>query len=188
MSRSSAAAALRAPAFAYRGTALQRKLYCEKVSLQDLASRYGTPLYVYSAAMIRERMRSFARAFRSIPHTICYSVKANSTLGILRLVASEGAGFDVVSGGELERVLRISPKSASRVVFSGVGKTAAELELALRSGIMLFNIESARRNDRSIEEARADRDAGESRCFGENPSIHFNRAASAQIRRTDFGG
>jgi diaminopimelate decarboxylase len=143
MSRSSAAAALRAPAFAYRGTALQRKLYCEKVSLQDLASRYGTPLYVYSAAMIRERMRSFARAFRSIPHTICYSVKANSTLGILRLVASEGAGFDVVSGGELERVLRISPKSASRVVFSGVGKTAAELELALRSGIMLFNIESA---------------------------------------------
>jgi diaminopimelate decarboxylase len=143
MSRSGTASALRPPAFAYGGTALQRKLYCEKVSLEDLASRYGTPLYVYSAAMIRERMRSFARAFRSIPHTICYSVKANSTLGVLRLLAHEGAGFDVVSGGELERVLRISSKSASQVVFSGVGKTAAEMELALRSGIMLFNIESA---------------------------------------------
>src|ERR1700676_3414673 len=143
MSRPGTAAALRPPAFAYRGTGLQKRLYCEKVSLEDLASRYGTPLYVYSAAMIRARIRSFARAFRSIPHTICYSVKANSTLGILRLLAREGAGFDVVSGGELQRVLRISPKSASQVVFSGVGKTAAEMELALRSGIMLFNIESA---------------------------------------------
>jgi len=143
MSRPGTAATLRPPAFAYRGTALQRKLYCEKVSLEDLASRYGTPLYVYSAAMIRARIRSFARAFRSIPHTICYSIKANSTLGILRLLAREGAGFDVVSGGELQRVLRVSPKSASQVVFSGVGKTAAEMELALRSGIMLFNIESA---------------------------------------------
>jgi diaminopimelate decarboxylase len=143
MSRSSAAAALRPPAFAYRGTALQKQLHCEKVSLEDLASRYGTPLYVYSAAMIRARIRSFARAFRSIPHTICYSVKANSTLGILRLVASEAAGFDVVSGGELERVLRISQKSAGKVVFSGVGKTASEIESALRSGILLFNVESA---------------------------------------------
>ena len=143
MSRPGTAATLRPPAFAYRGTRLQKQLYCEKVSLEDLASRYGTPLYVYSAAMIRERLWSFARAFRSIPHTICYSVKANSTLGILRLLAREGAGFDVVSGGELQRVLRISPKSASQVVFSGVGKTAAEMELALRSGIMLFNIESA---------------------------------------------
>jgi diaminopimelate decarboxylase len=93
--------------------------------------------------MIRERIQSFARAFRSVPHTICYSVKANSTLSILRLVASEGGGFDVVSGGELERVLRTSRKSARKIVFSGVGKTAAEMELALRSGIMLFNIESA---------------------------------------------
>jgi diaminopimelate decarboxylase len=143
MSRPGTAAALRPPAFAYRGTWPQKQLYCEKVSLEDLASRYGTPLYVYSAAMIRARIRSFARAFRSIPHTICYSVKANSTLGILRLLAREDAGFDVVSGGELERVLRVSPKSASQVVFSGVGKTAAEMELALRSGIMLFNIESA---------------------------------------------
>ena len=101
--------------------------------------------------MIRARVNAFRRAFHSVPHTLCYSVKANSTLAILRLVAGEGAGFDVVSGGELHRVLRASRKSASRVahkvaskvVFSGVGKTAAEMELALRSGILLFNIESA---------------------------------------------
>src|SRR5260370_30448475 len=121
------------------------ELYCEAVRLADLAARHGTPLYVYSAAMIRARLNAFAHAFRSIPHTLCYSVKANSTLESLRLVAGEGAGFDVVSGGELQRVLRASRKAAnkSKVVFSGVGKTAVEMELALRSGILLFNIESA---------------------------------------------
>ena len=93
--------------------------------------------------MIRARLMAFARAFRSIPHTLCYSVKANSTLAILGLVAEQGAGFDVVSGGELQRVLRVNRKAANKVVFSGVGKTAAEMELALRSGILLFNIESA---------------------------------------------
>ena len=118
-------------------------LYCEGVALEDLVARHETPLYVYSAAMIRARMKAFARAFHSIPHTLCYSVKANSTLAILKLVASAGAGFDVVSGGELQRVLRVSRKAAGKVVFSGVGKTSAEMELALRSGILLFNIESA---------------------------------------------
>jgi diaminopimelate decarboxylase len=93
--------------------------------------------------MVRARLKAFATAFHSSPHTICYSVKANSTLAILRLIAKERAGFDVVSGGELERVLRSSPKAASKVVFSGVGKTAQEMELALRSGILLFNVESA---------------------------------------------
>ena len=93
--------------------------------------------------MIRARLDAFRRSFHSIPHTLCYSVKANSTLGILRLVASAGAGFDAVSGGELQRVLGVNRKAASSVVFSGVGKTAAEMELALRSGILLFNLESA---------------------------------------------
>jgi len=141
-----ASQALRPPAFGYRGAASgahPAELYCEVVPLEGLAARYGTPLYVYSAAMIRARMRAFTRAFRSIPHTLCYSVKANSTLAILQLVAGEGAGFDVVSGGELQRVLRARPKAADEVVFSGVGKTAAEMELALRSGILLFNVESA---------------------------------------------
>lgn len=136
--------ALRRPSFAYR-TARSGKseLFCEAVALESLAARHGTPLYVYSAAMIRARLDAFARAFRPIPHTLCYSVKANSTLAILRLVAGEGVGFDVVSGGELQRVFRASPKGAGKVVFSGVGKTAAELEFALRSGILLFNAESA---------------------------------------------
>jgi len=95
--------------------------------------------------MIRARVNAFGRAFQSSPHTLCYSVKANSTLGILRLLAGERTGFDVVSGGELQRVLRVSRKATSKpkVVFSGVGKTAAEMELALRTGILLFNIESA---------------------------------------------
>jgi diaminopimelate decarboxylase len=149
--RARASQALRPPAFEYhratsgaRGAALHcDDLYCEAVTLQDLAERHGTPLYVYSAAMVRARLNAFAHAFQSAPHTLCYSVKANSTLGILRLVAGEGAGFDVVSGGELQRVLRVKRKAAGKVVFSGVGKTAAEMELALRSGILQFNVESA---------------------------------------------
>lgn len=107
-----------------------------------LASRFATPLYVYSRAAIVDRYHSFDRAFRGQPHTICYSVKANSNLSLLRLLAGEGAGFDVVSGGELERVLAAAPRAAPRTVFSGVGKTAAEMDLALRARILLFNVES----------------------------------------------
>ncbi len=146
MKRTHASQALRPPAFGYHGAVSgghAAELYCEAAKLERLAARHGTPLYVYSAAMIRARLHAFAHAFQSIPHTLCYSVKANSTLAILRLVSGEGAGFDVVSGGELQRVLRANRKAASKVVFSGVGKTAAEMELALRSGILLFNIESA---------------------------------------------
>jgi diaminopimelate decarboxylase len=146
--RARESAALRPPAFEYHGAGsgdLAAELYCEAVALADLAARHGTPLYVYSAAMIRARVNAFLHAFHSIPHTLCYSVKANSTLAILRLVVGEGSGFDVVSGGELHRVLRVSRKAPNKlkIVFSGVGKTAEEMELALRSGILLFNIESA---------------------------------------------
>jgi diaminopimelate decarboxylase len=136
---------VRPPGFAYRHSALAGlySLFCERADLASLAERYGTPLYVYSAETIRTRLQAFEKAFRSIPHTICYSVKANSTLGVLRIISQEQAGFDVVSGGELQRVLRVNRKAAGRVVFSGVGKTVSELELALRSGILLFNVESA---------------------------------------------
>jgi diaminopimelate decarboxylase len=112
------------------------------VSLADLAERFGTPLYVYSASTIRDRMRSCDRAFQKVPHTVCYSVKANSNLSILRLLAGMGCGFDVVSGGELERVLRVSQKAAKRVVFSGVGKTPYEMRAALKAEVLLFNVES----------------------------------------------
>jgi diaminopimelate decarboxylase len=117
-------------------------LRCDEVELQQLAERYGTPLYVYSATVIRERLASFQAAFRSVPHTICYSVKANSNLNILRLLARSGCGFDVVSGGELERVLAANRRSAARVVFSGVGKTRDEIAAALKAKILLFNVES----------------------------------------------
>jgi diaminopimelate decarboxylase len=140
----------RPPAFPYRtpskrgvrGRPSRSLLHCDQVSLAALAERLGTPLYVYSASTIRERMRTFEHAFRKVPHTVCYSVKANSNLSILRLLARTGCGFDVVSGGELERVLRVSRNAANKVVFSGVGKTPDEMRAALQAGVLLFNVES----------------------------------------------
>jgi diaminopimelate decarboxylase len=138
--------AVRPPGFIFRGTKRspvgQSELHCEDVALSKLAARYGTPLYVYSTATIRERYEAFDAAFHGIPHTICYSVKANSNLSILRLLAKKGCGFDVVSGGELERVLVADRKAATKVVFSGVGKTREELTAALKAEIFLFNVES----------------------------------------------
>ena len=140
----------RPPAFSYRnvkhkgipGRSSGFELHCDQMPLTSLAERFGTPLYVYSASTIRERMRAFEHAFRKVPHTVCYSVKANSNLSILRLLARMGCGFDVVSGGELERVLRVSRSAAKKVVFSGVGKTADEMRAALDAGVLLFNVES----------------------------------------------
>jgi diaminopimelate decarboxylase len=139
----------RPPGFLYRPTGnapLRREsrlvLHGEDLPLPALARKYGTPLYIYSARMIAERYREFDHAFRDVPHTICYSVKASSNLNILRMLAKRGSGFDIVSGGELERVLRADRKAAKRVVFSGVGKTREELTAALKAGILLFNVES----------------------------------------------
>jgi diaminopimelate decarboxylase len=117
-------------------------LHCDDVPLPRLAKRYGTPLYVYSATAIRRRLKAFKTAFRDVPHTICYSVKANSNLSILRLLAEEGCGFDVVSGGELERVLAADTSAAKKIVFSGVGKSRDEMAAALQAGILIFNVES----------------------------------------------
>ncbi len=117
-------------------------LHGEKVSLPSLAEKYGTPLYVYSAGQILERYQLFSKAFAHREHLICYSVKANSNLSILKLLARRGSGFDIVSGGELQRILEVDKKAARRVVFSGVGKTAAEIDLALSAGILIFNVES----------------------------------------------
>jgi diaminopimelate decarboxylase len=107
-------------------------LYCGKVSLEVLAKRFGTPLYVYSADQIVERLGMFQQALAGQDHLVCYAIKANSALAILKLLADRGAGFDIVSGGELERVLKAAPEAAERVVFSGVGKTEAEIDLALK--------------------------------------------------------
>ena len=117
-------------------------LHCGKVSLESLAKRHGTPLYVYSADQIVERLGLFQKAFANREHLVCYAVKANWSLAILKLLADHGAGFDIVSGGELQRVLAAAPEAAGRVVFSGAGKTAAEIDLALNAGILEFNVES----------------------------------------------
>jgi diaminopimelate decarboxylase len=118
-------------------------LHCGRVSLETLAKRHGTPLYVYSADQILERLGLFQQALAGSEHLVCYSVKVNSALAILKLLAGYGAGFDIVSGGELERVLAAAPEAAGRIVFSGVGKTAAEIDLALTAGILQLNVESA---------------------------------------------
>lgn len=133
----------RSPGFLYNSGRKTRELLCGLVPLAQLAKRFGTPLYVYSASMIRARVKAFQEAFAAQDHAICYSVKANSNLSILKLLASLGCGFDVVSGGELQRVARVGRSATKAVVFSGVGKTVAEMEAALKAGILLFNLESA---------------------------------------------
>ncbi len=117
-------------------------LYCEDVPLVDIARKAGTPAYVYSSAAILENYRAYDEALGDLPHTVCYAVKANSSLGILALLAKAGSGFDIVSGGELYRVLAAGGDT-SKVVFSGVGKTADEVDYALGHGIHTFNCESA---------------------------------------------
>ena len=112
----------------------QGQLYCEDVALKDIAATHGTPAFVYSRATIERHYRAFDEAFGDQPHQICYAVKANSNIAILNLLARLGSGFDIVSGGELERVLRAGA-DAKKVIFSGVGKSVAEIEAALRAGI-----------------------------------------------------
>jgi diaminopimelate decarboxylase len=112
------------------------------VPLESLADQYGTPLYVYSARQIRERLRLFQHAFSGRPSTVCFAVKSNSALAILRLLAEAGAGFDIVSGGELQRVRRANKAALKRTVFSGAGKQAWEIDTALKADILLFNVES----------------------------------------------
>lgn len=118
------------------------ELYCEEASLEELGARFGTPLYVYSRRSIVERYREFDSAFAGVEHLVAYSVKANGNLSLLRLLAEEGAGADIVSGGELYRALRAGIP-AERIVFSGVGKSESELAAALEAGIHGFNVESA---------------------------------------------
>ena len=117
------------------------RLHAEDVDLEALASEVGTPTYVYVQATLQRHYRVFDEAFAGHPHLVCYSVKANSNAAVLRLLASMGSGADIVSGGELTRALAagIPPE---RIVFSGVGKTDAEMQAALRSGILAFNVES----------------------------------------------
>lgn len=152
-------------AYSYHESAL----LCDGVSLEEIAGEAGTPCYVYSAADILERYSAYDQAFGAIPHRVCYAVKANSNLSVLGLLAAAGAGFDIVSGGELYRVLKAGGNPA-RIVFSGVGKTAEEIAYALRQGVHIFNCES------EAELAVVNRIAGELKlqarvAFRVNPDV-----------------
>ncbi|WP_319781072.1 diaminopimelate decarboxylase [Maridesulfovibrio sp.] len=117
------------------------ELHAENISITELAKEYGTPLYIYSAATLRRHFEAFDSAFTGLEHMTCYSVKANSNLSVLKLLAEMGAGMDIVSGGELYRALKAGVP-ASKIVFSGVGKKAYEIAEALKADILMFNVES----------------------------------------------
>lgn len=125
------------PHIAYRG----RDLFIEDIALAELARRFGTPLYVYSRTAMLAALAGYQRALAGREHLICYAMKANSNLAVLQTFARAGCGFDIVSGGELERVLAAGG-DAAKVVFSGVGKTRAEMARALEAGVVCFNVES----------------------------------------------
>ena len=125
------------PFVAYKGDAL----HVEDVALASLARTHGTPLFVYSKAAMLSALAAYQRGFAGRHAQICYAMKANSSLGILQVFANADCGFDIVSGGELERVMAAGG-SAAKVIFSGVGKTRAEMQLALKAGIGCFNVES----------------------------------------------
>jgi len=134
--------------FEYRG----QQLYCEKVPIRDIAEKVGTPVYVYSYNTLVRHFTVFDKAFESMPHLVCYSAKANSNVALLRIFASLGGGVDIVSGGELYRALK-GGADPGKIVFSGVGKREDEIEYALRTGILMFNVESSQELQRINEVA-----------------------------------
>ena len=117
------------------------KLFCEESDLAQIGEAYGTPLYVYSRRTVLDHFQRLNAALKGLDHEICYAVKANSNLSLLRLLAESGAGFDIVSGGELYKVLT-SGGSASKCTFAGVGKTRKEIAYALHNEVLSFNVES----------------------------------------------
>ncbi|KAA0450151.1 MAG: diaminopimelate decarboxylase, partial [Candidatus Thioglobus sp.] len=129
-------------------------LCVESVAITDLTASYGSPLYVYSRADIENNWHEFDQAFAEHPHLICYAVKANSNIAVLNVLAKLGSGFDIVSGGELERVLAAGGV-AGKCVFSGVAKTHIEIERALEVGVRCFNVESAQELERIEAVAQA---------------------------------
>ncbi len=136
--------------FHYRGD----ELFCEKVSIQHIVEQVGTPCYIYSHQTIHRHFHDFDDAFHDIPHIVAYAMKANSNIGVLRLLAKEGSGADIVSGGELFRALKAGV-SSNKIVFAGVGKSAEEIRYALESDILMFNVESSSELQQIHEVAQA---------------------------------
>ena len=152
------------------------ELYAEHVAVKELVHEYGTPLYIYSGGTLRRHFQVFDTAFAPTRHLTCYSVKANSNLSVLKLLAKEGAGVDIVSGGELFRALRagINPQ---KIVYSGVGKKETEIREALYAGILLFNVESRQ------ELERINQIAGQENMTA-NVSLRINPDVDPKSRRT----
>ena len=151
--------------FEYR----QGELYCEDVAIAQLAEQYGTPLFVYSRATLERHWHAFDSALADFDHLVCYAVKANSNLAVLNLLARLGSGFDIVSGGELQRVLAAGGEP-SRIVFSGVGKQADEIEVALQADILCFNVESEQELNR-IAQIATSMDKTARVSFRVNPDV-----------------
>lgn len=163
------------------------ELYCEGVPLSSLATRFGTPLYVYSLATLHDAVRQYEEAFKGINHKLCYAVKANSNLAILKILSKLGWGFDIVSLGELARVLQIGA-DPKKIVFSGVGKTEEEIRVALSAKIGVFNIESEAEFERLAAIAK------EMSCkprvyFRVNPDVdaHTHPYISTGLKTNKFG-
>ena len=171
------------PAFSYRN----RVLYAEAIPLPEIARRFGTPCFVYSRAAIEANYRAFTRALAGRAALICYSVKANSNLAVLALLARLGAGFDIVSGGELARV-RAAGGDVRKIVFSGVGKSDSEIEQALRSRILCLNLESEEELDR-VARIAARLDVRAPVAFRVNPDIDAKTHPyiSTGLRSSKFG-
>ena len=131
-------------------------MFVEKISMKSIAERYGTPSYIYSRAALTNNFLSYREALNNQPHKICYSVKANSNIAVLGILAKLGAGFDIVSGGELERVI-LAGGDPKKIIFSGVGKTPEEMRRALELGVHCFNVESE-------AELKVLNDVAQSRC------------------------
>jgi diaminopimelate decarboxylase len=163
------------------------RLHCEGVALERIAEAVGTPTYVYSASALAEAYDAFDAAFSGVPHTLCYSIKSNMNLAVVRLLVRRGAGVDVTSGGELFRALRAGAE-AERIVYSGVGKTDAEIDAALAAGVRLFNVESR------AELRRIDARAAAAGCiapvaFRVNPDVDpkTHPYISTGLRTSKFG-
>jgi diaminopimelate decarboxylase len=166
---------------------LDNRLFCEQVPLNEIGARFGTPLYVYSKRTILRHLGAMERAFRDVPHLICYALKANSNPEILRIINGQGSGADVVSGGELSLALKagIDPK---KIVFAGVGKREDEIRTALESGILMLNVESEpelKQTERMAEELKMVAPVGFRINPGIDPAVHPHLATS--LKTTKFG-
>ena len=170
-------------AFTYRGGTL----CAEQVSLEEIARRFGTPCYVYSRAAIERAYREYADGLAGRPSLVCYSVKANSNLAVLSLMAKLGAGFDIVSGGELARVLAAGGDPA-KVVFSGVGKSEDEIKSALQAGVLSINLESAQELER-VDRIAASMGRRAPVAFRVNPDVdaQTHPYISTGLKQSKFG-